>query len=310
MNGNLKSKKKANLHLHLTGSLTASDLRYLADLTKTDLSEYEPLENHFQFADPAIWSAAKEVTSNPHGLKESIVRVLKKEAADNVMYVELTINTAGMVRRGMLPKEFADAVTEALEDMGSLGVIGKIKCGVNRKDGPESVSVVKSTYLALAEKYRVGIDLNGDERTFPTGPFVEEFRELAAEGMPTIIHAGEYPDLINSLQDALQTRPTRLAHAVAAEQDYATIQEILAQGVVVEVAPTSNIRTQAVSTVNSHPLIKFIEYGIPVVLGNDDPAFFGVSMTNEFNALIAAGVSEEDLLTINKRGIRMFESLT
>jgi len=306
----IKSKKKANLHLHLTGSLTSSDLRYLAELRGIDLSEYEPLESHFKFADPAIWSVAKEATSNPYGLKEGIQRVLEREAKDNVMYVELTINTAGMVRRGMSPEKIAGAITEVLEHMESHGVLGKIKCGVNRKDGPESVSTVRDTYLALTEKYRVGIDLNGDERNFPTAPFIRGFRELASEGITTIIHAGEYPGLIDSLKDALQMHPTRLAHAIAAEKDDAVMQEILKQGILLEIAPTSNIHTQSISVINDHPLKRFIECGVPIVLGNDDPAFFGVSMTDEFNALITAGVNKKDMLAINERGVRMFEALT
>lgn len=58
----------ANYHLHLTGSLTPADIRELS-AAPADLSEFEPLEDHLEFYDPAIWAAAKLVTSSATGPK-------------------------------------------------------------------------------------------------------------------------------------------------------------------------------------------------------------------------------------------------
>ncbi len=106
----LKLSKKTNFHLHLTGSLEPVELRYLSKITNTDISSYEPLESHLIFDDPIIWSAAKELTSNAKGLIEAIKIVLRKEAVDNVKYVELTINPFGMIRRGMSCQEIINSI--------------------------------------------------------------------------------------------------------------------------------------------------------------------------------------------------------
>ena len=66
----IKLLKKANFHIHLTGSLTLVELRYLSKVTGIDISDYGPLENHFNFHDPIIWTVAKRLTSNEVGLIE------------------------------------------------------------------------------------------------------------------------------------------------------------------------------------------------------------------------------------------------
>lgn len=310
MNESLKLHKKANFHLHLTGSLTPRDLRHLSKITGIDLSTYEPLEDHLKFMDPAIWAAAKEVTSDANGLAEAIKLVLKREAQDNVVYVELTINPAGMIRRGMTVQKIVSSINEALCFGITIGITCKIKTGVNRKDGPDSVQTVKNVFFALDPKNRVCIDLNGDEREFPTSTFIEEFSVLASDGIPTSIHAGEHKGFRHSIIDALKMHPARIAHAVAAVEDIAIIQKIIEQGIILEIAPLSNIKTGAVSNLKDHPIKKFLEHDIPIVLGSDDPAFFETTMTSELDALIRTGIDEEKVLEINRRSLEIAGVLT
>lgn len=310
MDENLKLHKKANFHLHLTGSLTPRDLRHLSKITGVDLSIYEPLEDHLQFMDPAIWAAAKEVTSRANGLTEAIKLVLKRETQDNVVYVELTINPPGMIRRGMTVQQIVSSIDEALRFGITIGITCKIKVGVNRKDGPDSVQMIKDVFLALDQKDRVCIDLNGDEKKFPTSTFIKEFSELASCGIPTSVHAGEHKGFGHSIIDALKMHPVRIAHAVVAIEDVAIIQKIIEQEIILEIAPLSNLKTGAVSNLKNHPVRKFLEYGISIVLGSDDPAFFETTMTSELEALILIGISEEKILEINRRSLEIAGVLT
>ena len=160
----LKTLKKANFHLHLTGALTADDLRYLSKITKIDISLFEPLENKYIFQNNTIWDIAKKIISTEKGLCEAIKLVLQREVDDNVIYVEITINPFGLIHRGMKIPSIINGIKLGCAFGETIGIKCKIKFGINRKDGIESVQAVNEVFNACPEDLRLCIDLNGNER--------------------------------------------------------------------------------------------------------------------------------------------------
>jgi adenosine deaminase len=300
-----KSLRKANCHLHITGSLQPRDLRHLAKIVNLDITKYEPLEEHIEFYDLAIWSAAKEITSTVVGLSEAIKIILAREADDNVAYVELTINPAGMVRRGMTPQDIAASIKYGFAYGKTLGIISKVKFGVNRKDGPDSVPMVRDVFNTIPTDMRVCIDLNGDERKFPISNFIDPFSRLISEGLPISIHAGEYTGLSDSLGKAIAIAPERIAHAVAMEEAEGMINSFIEKNIILEVSLVSNLKTGAVSDIKKHPIKKFIDSGVPVVFGSDNPAFFGTTVSSEFECLANVGVDLDKILELNQHALAL-----
>jgi hypothetical protein len=74
---------------------------------------------------------------------------------------------------------------------------------------------------------------------------------------------------------------TRLA-AVRARQDFA-MDRVTAAGAVVEVCPTSNRRIGDITDPTHHPVHRFLERGVPVVVGSDDPGIFGTTLADELD---------------------------
>jgi adenosine deaminase len=296
-----KSLRKANCHIHITGSLQPNDIRLLAKNTNFDISPYEPLEQHMKFYDPMIWAVAKEITSTAEGLSEAIKTILTREADDNVVYVELTINPAGMVRRGMTNHDIAVAIKEGFAHGNNLGITSRVKFGVNRKDGPDSVTVVKDVFNAMPEDIRAYIDLNGDERKFPTSHFIDSFSQLISARIPVSIHAGEYAGLSQSLEEAIAISPRRIAHAIAIEETEEMINLFLKKKIVLEASLISNLKTGAISDITKHPIKKFINAGIPVVFGSDNPAIFGTTLSSELECLVNAGVDVDKVAELNQQ---------
>ncbi len=303
-----KSLKKANCHLHITGALSPRDLRRIAKIAEVDISPFEPLEKHMDFYDPAIWAAAKEVTSTRLGLLEGIKTILAHEADDGVIYLEVTVNAAGMVRRGMSPRAIADSISEAFAYGNTLGIAGKAKFGVNRKDGPASAAAVKDAFDATPEDARISIDLNGDERAFPTSSFTDEFSRLIAAGAPTSIHAGEYPELSSSLKQAIALHPARIAHAVAADAD--AVRAFADNGIVLESSPISNLKTRALIDPARHPLKQFVAQGVPVLFGSDNPGIFQTTMSAELAYLAAMGIDRDMVDELNRRALALVGAST
>lgn len=288
-----------NFHLHLTGALTPTDIAtHASDLGLEHISS-DGLQAPLNFDEPYLWASAKELTSTPEGLACGIGSVMAREAASGVDYVELTVNPYGMVRRGMSPDVIATALATTARGFPEVSL--RVKFGVNRKDGPDSVRMVRDVYEACPPELRFGIDLNGDEHQFPTDPFVPAFRGLREHSIPTIMHAGEFIGCADSLRSALQAEPTRIAHAVAVSVAPDTLDTMVRQETVVELAPLSNIARRAVGTLALHPLRRFLDRDIPVVLGTDDPAFFGNTIADELEALRETGLADDEILLLSQR---------
>jgi len=300
-----KSLKKTNFHVHITGALSPDDLRSISRLCKRDISKFEPLESHMSFFDPQVWTLPKELTSTKKGLLEAIKIILRREREDNVVYLELTINPAGMFRRGLEKKDFMEAIINGIKYGKTLGIRCRIKFGVNRKDGPDSVQIVKEAFDRFPEEHRACIDLNGDEKQFPTKLFLSVFKKLSSEGTPISIHAGEFPQQIESLEKAINMCPKRIAHAIASTNNEKILGAIKKHGIIIEVCPISNIKTLASSTKTNSPIRKFLQYNIPIVLGSDDPAIFGSNLTSELRQLKQIGLSRKQIIDINKKSFSL-----
>lgn len=173
------------------------------------------------------------------------------------------------------------------------------KFGINRKDGPQSIDGVADTFAACPPNLRHSIDLNGDERIFPTSDFVEKLAELSKNGVPITVHAGEFPGSTESLRDALSIEPARIAHATAVAQDESLLSSIKNQDIVVEITPISNIKRGVVSDRARHHIRRLLDNHVRIVLGNDDPGFFGSTMTDELAALEDMSLTEDDILALN-----------
>lgn len=80
---------------------------------------------------------------------------------------------------------------------------------------------------------------------------------------------------------------------VARRQDYA-MDRVTAAGAVVEVCPTSNRRIGDIPDPDHHPVHRFLDRGVPVVVGSDDPGIFGVTLADEIDWVVEAAGLDDD----------------
>ncbi len=60
------------------------------------------------------------------------------------------------------------------------------------------------------------------------------------------------------------------------------LHELRTRRVVLELNPTSNVRTGVCPSFCAHPLRRYFDAGLLVTLNSDDPAFFGSEVANEY----------------------------
>jgi adenosine deaminase len=74
----------------------------------------------------------------------------------------------------------------------------------------------------------------------------------------------------------------RIGHGVTAIQDKELVRRLAADRVTLEVCISSNLHTGAVETIGQHPLRRFMDAGVPVTLGTDNPTVSATTLSREY----------------------------
>ncbi|MDQ7823314.1 MAG: adenosine deaminase family protein [Candidatus Eremiobacteraeota bacterium] len=140
------------------------------------------------------------------------------------------------------------------------------------------------------------LDLACDESKFPADPYAPVFAESAQEGIHRTLHAGEARGA-ESVRVALhECQAERIGHGVRVFEDPELTREIVEKGIPLEMCPTSNVQTGAVSSLAGHPLKKFYDMGGKATINTDDPAVCDTDLNKEYlKAIKDMGCSLRDV---------------
>ena len=97
---------------------------------------------------------------------------------------------------------------------------------------------------------------------------------------------------------------TRIAHAIAADDDPRLLDRIAARGVTIECALSSNVVLGAVESYEQHPIRRFVERGIPVTICTDDPVRACTTIGREYAIAAKLGFSSMELREFTRAGVR------
>ena len=141
----------------------------------------------------------------------------------------------------------------------------------------------------------VACDIAGDEKAFPNSDY-KEFFDLAKKlDMPFTIHSGECGNAEN-IRTSMQFGAKRVGHGIAMGRDLELIKECARYGLGVEMCPTSNLQTKAITNFENYPIRSFIAAGVPISINTDNRTVSGTNSTREFERVIERFVLTDDEL--------------
>ena len=144
------------------------------------------------------------------------------------------------------------------------------------------------------------VDLAGAEALYPTYKYKGLFKKAADGGIPFTIHAGEAGGA-TEVACAIEMGASRIGHGVRSYEDPAVVRMIREKGIFLEMCPTSNRITKAVSDMKNYPLREYLSQGIKVVVCTDDMAICRTELKKEFDYLKKLmGLTEEEKVQILK----------
>jgi aminodeoxyfutalosine deaminase len=306
---------KAELHLHLEGTILPSTLVELSarhDTRPLTLPEAEAL---YQFTDfTGFLDAFKAVTRlllGPEDYELAAWRMMGHLAEQGVVHAEVYISVGVIYlwrNHDLAAFEPIFAALERARERGEreLGLsLYWIFDAVRHFTFEEAERVfLKAAELKPTHPSIIGIGLGGDERHTGSAPFATLYEQAAKAGLRLTNHAGETTGP-KAIWEALSIGSERVGHALSAIQDPALVQELKAREVPLELNPTSNVRTGVCISFAWHPLRQYFDAGLLVTLNSDDPAFFGSDVANEYLlAHTMQGFTRQELRQLAANSIR------
>ena len=282
---------KHELHVHLEGSMppeTLLDLARRHGVTSLPDS-LDGVRGLYEFTDfdhfVRTYLRVVQLLREREDFRLLTQGVLERLAHQDVRYAEITWTPLLHTVRGLAVEEvFAgleDART-AVEAAG--GPVVRWVTDVAGHLGPEASEETLDLVLRLGggtpPASVVGFGLGGPE--VDRRPFARPFARARAAGLRSLPHAGEVtgPESVRAALEDLGAE--RIGHGIAIARDEALMSEVAGRGVVVEVCPTSNLRTRVVASYEEHPLLRMLEAGVAVTVNSDDPPMFGTTLSQEY----------------------------
>jgi adenosine deaminase len=213
--------------------------------------------------------------------------VLEESAANGVVYGEVFLSPdfCGGGDIGAW-REYLLAIREAAEAADrahGITLRGIVTC--IRHFGPERARPIAQCAADTAGDWLVGFGMAGDELIGQPGDYTWAFDCAREAGLRITVHAGEWGGAA-SVRDALdQLAPERIGHGVQAIEDLALVDRLAEDGIVLECCPGSNVVLGVFKDWKSHPIERLRERGVKVTVSTDDPPFFGITMTSDYENL-------------------------
>lgn len=324
----IRRAPKVLLHDHLDGGLRPTTLIELARQVRYDrlpTTNADDLANWFvEACGSGSLEQFLETFAHTVGVmqtREALVRVaaecVEDLAEDGVVYAEIRYAPELHVEWGLSLEEVVEAVLEGVEEgqrraeaAGRRIRVGTLLAAMRQNARSQEIAILSLRYR---DQGVVGCDLAGPEMGYPPTQHLDAFELLREENFHFTIHAGEASGLPSIWQAIQRCGADRLGHGVRIIDDITVVDDgavklgrlasyVLDKRIPLEMCPTSNVQTGAVSSIAEHPIDLLRRLYFRVTVNTDNRLMSGTSMSQEFVRLTEAfGYTLDDMrwFTVN-----------
>jgi aminodeoxyfutalosine deaminase len=290
---------KAELHVHHVGSASPRIVSELAERHPgTVPSDPDELAEYFAFRDFGhfieVYLSVVDLIRTAEDVRLLTYEVAREMAeGQQVRYAELTCTPYTSVLAGVPIQEYTEAIEDArLAAERDLGIVLRWIYDIPGESGVPAADATLAYALQHAPDGLVGFGLGGPEVGVGRPQFKPHFDAARAAGLRSVPHAGETTGP-ETVWDALRVLGAeRIGHGTSAAADPELLAHLAAEGIPLEVCPSSNIATRAVASLEEHPIREFVDAGVVVTINSDDPPMFGTTLNREYE--IAAALLDLD----------------
>ena len=302
------TQPKIELHVHLEGTIRPATLLEIARRNDAPLpvDTVDELARLYHFSDFAqfieVWLMTTRCLRTADDFRRITVEYAAEAAGHGAVYLEAVCSPPQFAQLGVPWDEiFTGYVEGAAEALDRHGVIVKLTPDLYRGLEPELAEECAHVSVRYRDRGVVGLGIGGPEKDRSIEPYRKAFEIARAGGLGVVPHSGE-ADGPASMREVLTLHPDRIRHGIRAVEDPDLLAEIVERGLVLDVCPTSNLRTGVVASLAEHPLPRLRAAGVPCTINTDDPAMFDTDLDREYTAAAELGVSAADAFTAGVAG--------
>lgn len=309
MSGFIDDLPKAELHLHIEGTMEPSQVMSFAARNGLDFpyKTADELLATYEFADLTSFIKAFQLNASTlvtdRDFYELTYAYMRRVHADNVRHVEIAVAPQGVSHRGLPMPVAMEGILAALDDAGqAFGITGGLIVGCQRHRGPEDCMKM----LRDLRPYRdsvTALGLAGIEVGFPPMLFERLFDEARDLGWKTTAHAGEEgpADYVRQAIEILKV--DRIDHGVRSAEDPDLVRLLAERQIPLTVCPLSNVYLKIFPSLRQHNLARLLRAGVLVSINSDDPPYFGGYLNENFRqSTEALGLSKDEIVVLAKNG--------
>lgn len=288
--------KKAELHVHLEGTITPTLAARLAQRNKLNIPNgliapdgASYLSNGFlDFL--KVYDTLAALIKAPQDYYDITFDYLKTNALEHAIYIEMMYSPDHAEQSSGIPSiEHLAAIQAAVDDAEQqFGVVGRVLLTAVRHFGVEAVERVARQAHVDRFPCVTGFGLGGDEAKYPPKLFAKAYQMAADAGLECTVHAGEF-DSAAGMVEAIQNLPIkRIGHGVNSIYSPDTMALVKENNIALELCPTSNIFLGLFKDIHHHPLPQFFNAGIKISINSDDPPFMSTTLAKEYEKVQTA----------------------
>ena len=309
------ARELIDLHIHVGGAVAPHILWSIAHQQGFKL----PVKNFFEFVElitarpgkvtnlddylKILHTWTEKIQSSPMAVERCVYEVIGKEyRGSRVTQIELRFNPMKRNRNSEL--DLDHIIHAALRGMDRAVLEYGVKAGLIFCLAREFDHALNSIILEKAIKYKsrgvVGIDLAGTEsHALELKPDVvpryqDLFERARQAGLKCTVHTGETrgtgAEGVIAVVERL--KPHRIGHGIRAAYDESAMKLLKERDVVLELCPTSNLHTNAVTGIDEfkHIVRTFLDRGVKITINTDGPYLLDTDMRTEVELMEKNGI--------------------
>ena len=285
---------KAELHLHLEGSLEPELMLELAKRNKVSLpySDIEAIRAAYQFINLQefldIYYQGAAVLLHEQDFYDLTWAYLLRCHEDGVVHVEPFFDPQSHTDRGVEFSTVISGIHRALVDgEEKLGISSYLIMSFLRHLSERAAFVTLEQALPYKDKIKA-VGLDSSELGHPPEKFQRVFARAIEQGYLTVAHAGEEGPTEYIWQALELLHISRVDHGVRAIEDERLMQHLIDHQMPLTVCPLSNTKLKVFDKMADHNILTMLERGVKVMVNSDDPAYFGGYLAANYIAITEA----------------------
>ena len=301
----IKKSPKAELHLHIEGTLEPEQMFALAKRNNIQIpfKNINEAKEAYNFSNlesflKTYYEGAKVLIKEQDFFDLTWAYALKCKE-DNIVHTEIFFDPQTHTDRGISFDIVINGIYKALQKAEKEFDLSFkiIMCFLRHLDEEEGFKILDQALIHKDKIYGVGLD--SSEAGNPPSKFEKLFKKAEENNFITVAHAGEEgpPEYMWEALNLLNVK--RIDHGIQCLKDEKLVEKLSKNQIPLTVCPLSNIKLRVFNKLEEHNLKKMLDKKLMVMVNSDDPAYFGGYLNkNLIETQAALNLSKDEVKTL------------